>query len=459
MDSAAATSPPSAAGTRQSAHALWRRFVNPDYVALLEAFDFGRRFTWAQGTRLRDDEGREYTDFLAGFGVHNVGHNHPRLVARLREALASGEPSMLNVDAPLAAGRLAERLNALTHPDLCRAAFASSGAEAVEIAIKAARAATRRPGLLACAGAYHGLTTGALALQQEPAHTRAFGPLLPGAEQVPFGDTAALEEACARLQPAAFFVEPVQGEGGIRAAPPGYLEAAGRICRARGCLLVVDEIQTGLGRTGADFATDFARVAPDILLVGKALSGGLVPVAAALMNARTWSRAFSGPERCHGCASTFAAGRLAMVAGLETLNVLREEDLAARSRAEGGWFLDRLQDLARRHPVIRNVRGCGLFMGIEFQPASGWLSKVVPRWARQQLFTQVAAAVLLRDHGLLTQACGRAPAVLRIEPPLVITRAEIDGFVAALDQVLAGYPSPGSAIAAAFRKTILKGDL
>jgi acetylornithine/succinyldiaminopimelate/putrescine aminotransferase len=444
---------------RVRVHGLWRDFVNPDYVQLLETFDFGRHFVWAQGTRLRDDEGREYTDFLAGYGVHNIGHNHPCLVRRLRETLEACGPSMLNVDAPLPAGLLARQLCQLTHPDLCRVVFASSGAETAETAIKAARAATGRNMIVVCHDAWHGLTTGTLSLRGDREQLRGYGALLADVVQVPFGDAAALERVCTQQKPAAFFVEPIQGEGGMRIPEPGYLTEAGRICRKAGCLLVVDEIQTGLGRTGTLFATDFAEVRPDLLLVGKALSGGLVPVAACLMTARVWSQAFSGPGRCHLCASTFGGGRLAMEAGLETLRIVADEQLAARAQQQGRVLLAGLQQLATRHAVIREVRGLGLMAGVEFQPPHGLLPGLVPRWARQQLFAQVVAAVLLRDHGLLTQPCGLAPAVLRIEPPLVIAREEIEALLAALDRVLAAYPSHTAAVLAAMRKTVLGREL
>ena len=446
-------------GRKSQVHALWRKFVNPDYVDLLESLDYGRHFTWAQGTKLRDEEGRLYTDFLAGFGVHNAGHNHPRLISRLCEELAACGPSMLNIDAPLPAALLAEQLSGMTHSTLCRTVFTSSGTEAVEAAIKIARAATGRSLLLSCHGGWHGLSTGALALMGNTEHCQGFGPLLADVVQIPFGDVAALEDACARHRPAAFFVEPIQGEGGIHVPATSYLHDAAEICRKAGCLLVIDEIQTGLGRTGTDFATNFAELVPDVLLVGKALSGGLVPVAACLTTAETWSRALAGPSRCNLCASTFGGGRLAMTVGLEMLNILRKECLAGRAREMGGLLLDGLRNLADKHPVIRKVLGEGLLVGIEFEPPSGLLAAVVPRWAREQLFAQVVTAVLLRDHGLLTQTCGLAPNVLRIEPPLVITREEIQGLLDALDQVLAEYPSFRSATWSAFRKTALGMDL
>ncbi len=441
--------------SRNQVHQLWREFVNPQYVDLLESLDFGRHFTWAQGTKLRDGEGRLYTDFLAGFGVHNVGHNHPRLVKRLCEELQVCGPSMLNVDAPLPAAQLAERLSGMTHPDLCRTVFASSGTEAVEAAIKAVRAATGRSVILSCQGGWHGLSTGALAIMGDGEHRRGFGPLLADVAQVPFGNTPALEEACAEHRPAGFFVEPIQGEGGVCVPAPSYLREAADICRRAGCLLVIDEIQTGLGRTGTDFATDFGSVVPDVLLVGKALSGGLVPVSACMTTAEVWSRAFAGPGRSNLCASTFGGGRLAMVTGLEVLNILEDECLADRAAELGGFLLDGLRGLAAKHPVIRGVHGRGLLVGIEFALPTGLLAAVVPDWARQQLFAQVVAAVLLRDHNLLTQTCGLASHVLRVEPPLVMCREEIQGFLAALDQVLTEYPSFRSATWSAFKKTAL----
>ncbi|MFI5379121.1 MAG: aspartate aminotransferase family protein [Tepidisphaerales bacterium] len=445
--------------TRDRVHELWRRFVNPDYVGLLESFDYGRHFTWAQGASLRDDAGRQYTDFLAGFGVHNVGHNHPRLLRRLHEAIDSPRPSMLNIDASADAGLLAEALNRATHPQLCRTVFTSGGGEAVEAAIKAARAATGRRMLISCTGAWHGVSTGALSLMGDDEHKQGFGPLLADVIHIPFGDTAALDEACRRHKPAAFFVEPIQGEGGIRVPPAEYLTAVRDVCTKTGCLMVVDEIQTGLGRTGTLFATPFDRVLPDILLVGKALSGGMVPVAACLMTAAVWSNAFSGPARCNLCAATFSGGRLAMVTGLETLRIVEEAQLPVRARKLGTTLLDGLHHLAGKHAIIKDVRGCGLLAGIEFHPAGGLLGAVIPRWARRQLFAQVVAAVLLRDHGFITQTCGLAPTVLRIEPPLVITADEIERLLDALDKVLTAYPSYTAATGAAIRKTVLGREL
>ena len=440
---------------RGQVHQLWRKFVNPQYVDLLEALDFGRHFRWALGTRLRDDQGRLVTDFLAGFGVHNVGHNHPRLVRRLCDELQACGPSMLNVDAPLPAAQLAERLSGMTHPGLCRAVFASSGAEAVEAAIKAVRAATGRAMILSCEGAWHGLSTGALALMPDAAHRQGFGPLLADVAHVAFGSAEALEEARAASsaafswsrfrQKAACVPSPDHRRGG-RNLPPSRVPAGGR------------RDSDGLGRR-RELRHRFPQRDAGRALVGKALSGGLIPVSACMMSADVWSRAFSGPGRCNLCASTFGGGRLAMVTGLETLDILQEERLADRAAELGSVLFEGLRSLAAKHPMICEVRGRGLLAGIEFTLPRGWLAAVVPAWARQQLFAQVVAAVLLRDHNVLTQTCGLASNVLRFEPPLVISREEIANMLAALDQVLAEYRSFGSATWSAFKKTALGMEL
>ncbi|MHC4249382.1 MAG: aspartate aminotransferase family protein [Planctomycetota bacterium] len=429
-------------------HDLWRRYVNPDLVGLLETLGFARDFVRGEGATLFDREGREYVDFLAGYGVHNVGHNHPRVVAVVKEALGRHATSMLNIDAPEAAGLLAERLTGLMRPELCRTAFANSGAEAVEHAMKASRAATGRSPLLACEGAYHGLTTGALCIMGDDRH-RSGGACSHGCGRVPFGDARALAGALEHVKPAAFFVEPVQGEGGMRVPPDGYLTEAARLCRDAGTLFIVDEIQTGVGRTGGMFATDFADIRPDVVLVGKALSAGIVPVAAAVMTEDVWKRAFAGPERFYLCASTFAGGFLASVVGREVLAVVEEERLDERAEAMGRRLLEGLRGLAARHDIVRDVRGRGLMVGVEFAPPAGLLVRAVPKWARQGLYAHVVSALLLKDHGIVTQPCSVAQNVLRAEPPLVVCEEEIDLFATALDEVLAKLPSHGSAVLAA----------
>lgn len=438
---------------------LYRKYVNPDYIDMLESFDYGRIFVRAQGTELWDGDGNKYLDLLAGFGVHNLGHNPPSVVEALHSALSSNGASMLNMDASAHVGRLAERLTALTHPDLCRTVFASSGAEAVEIAIRTARAATGRIPIVACRNGYHGLTTGALSLLGNDRLKKPFGPLLPEVEQIPFGNADALRDVCRSRRPAALFVEPIQGEGGIVVPDDGYIKEVAGICHNHGALLVIDEIQTGLGRTGKVFATDFGAVVPDVLLVGKALSAGLIPVSAAVMTSDVWKRAFSGPERCVLDSSTCSGGLLAMTAGLEAINTLERNHLTENALGQGQYLMESLKRLAKKHEVIEKVRGRGLLVGVEFKEPGGLLLKAVPEWVREGLYAYVISARLLRDHRIVVQPCSLARNVLRVEPPLVVTTAEIDYFVQALDQTLAACPSHNSATVAAFRKTFLGGNL
>lgn len=438
---------------------LYRKFVNPDYVDLLEAFNYGRSFVRAKGTELYDDDGNKYLDFLAGFGVHNLGHNPAAVMEALQKALASDGPSMLNIDAPVAAGQLAECLTHVTHPRLCRTIFASSGAESVEIAIRAVRAATGRVPIVACHKGYHGFTTGAMSLMGDDKLKAPFGPLLPDIAGIPFGNTDALREICRSKQPAAFFVEPIQAEGGVVIPDPKYLSDAYRICHENGCLLVVDEIQTGLGRTGKLFATKFEEVVPDMLLIGKALSAGLIPVSATMMTADVWKRAFSGPERCLLDSSTCSGGLLAMTAGLAAVNLIKETNLAENALKQGQYLVEGLKRLAKKHAVMKDVRGSGLLIGIEFQEPSGLLIKAAPEWSREGLYTYVIAAKLLRDHRIVAQPCSLARNVLRMEPPLVVNAREIDCLIKALDETISACPSHNSATFAAFRKTFLGGQL
>ncbi len=444
---------------RRKSHELWRKFVNPDYVDLLEAFDFGKNFVRAKGTKLFDEDGREYVDFLSGFGVHNLGHNHPRLIDALHAELKSDSPSMLNVNASAPPALVAQKLNEMSHPALRRTVFANSGAEAAEIALKIARAATGRNSLVSCRGGWHGLTAGALSLMDDEMHRRGSAPSTGEVLHIPFDDLSALEAACRSHRPAAFVVEPIQGEGGIRVPSIDYLRRAKAVCVKANCLFIVDEIQTGIGRTGAPFASDFSQATPDVLLLGKALGGGLLPAAACMTTSEIWAAAFSGPQRCNLCASTFAGGRLAMTVALETLNILQEERLAERSAERGEYLLSKLQTLAGKHDIIREVRGRGLFVAVEFHPPRGTIAKIIPQWARQGIFAQVVSAILLRDHGILTQTCGLAPTTLRAEPPLVVSREEIDAFCAALDATLTAYPTYNSAAIAAVRKTVLRRKL
>ncbi len=301
--------------------------------------------------------------------------------------------------------------------------FANSGTEATEAAIKFVRAATGRPGLVYCDHAFHGLTNGSLSLNGDGIFRTGFEPLLPQCRVVPFNDLDALERALALRDVAAFIVEPIQGKG-VNMPADGYLQEAARLCRRHGTLFVADEIQTGLGRTGRFLAVEHWGVEPDVVLLAKALSGGHVPVGAVLMRKGIYDKVFDRIDRAVVHGSTFAKNDLAMAAGLATLEVMRNEDLIARAERHGVRLREGLERLVGRSEFVRDVRGKGLMIGIEFgSPAS---LKLKASWnlietAKEGLFCQLITIPLFRDHKILTQVAGHGSHTVKLLPPLVIT--------------------------------------
>lgn len=305
--------------------------VNPQWVKLLSLLEMNVGYEQCIGAELFTADGRLILDFLSGYCVHNTGHNHPAIITALKHEMDKSGPVMLQSNVPELAGELGERLCKLAGGRVSKAFFASSGSEAVETAIKFARAHTRRVGLLSCQGAFHGLTCGALSLMDGEYWRKDFGPLLPETVSVAFGDLAALEKELAGRRYAAFFVEPIQAEGGIRIPPQNYLKDAQDLCRRYGTLFVVDEVQTGMFRTGPFLASHDFGITPDIVVLAKALSGGLVPVSAVLMSEAVHQSVFSSFKRAIVHASTFSENSLSMRAGLATLDVLEEGNLGQQA--------------------------------------------------------------------------------------------------------------------------------
>jgi ornithine--oxo-acid transaminase len=309
----------------------------------------------------------------------------------------------------------------------------------VEAAIKFSRAHTGRTGLIYASGAFHGLTCGALSLMDDPFWREGFGPLLPGTEAVPFGDLAALEAKLKTRKFAAFIVEPVQSEAGIRLPPPGYLEAAQSACRKYGTLFVLDEVQTGMCRTGRFLAAHHFDLDPDMVVLAKALSGGLIPSAAVLISDSVSDSIYSSLKRSIVHTSTFSENALAMRAGLATLDVLEHERLGERAAAVGEYLRDRLRESLSGYEMVKEVRGMGLLNGIEFT-APRKLALWVPFEAFMRIhagmFGQIVVMRLFRDKGILTQICGNNFMVLKVAPPLVIEERQTDEFVRAITGVV-----------------------
>ena len=411
----------------------YARHVNPAFVKLLGVFGYGRIFVKAQGTRLWDSEGREYLDCLAGFGSTNLGHRHPTLVQKLCDELTQPNPDLLHIGPSRPMAQLAERLTRLAGPPFELVLFSTSGGEAVESALKLARAATRRSGFVFCQDGFHGTGLGPLSVMGAPRLRAPFEPLLSGCRAIPFGDMEALRQA---LHPgvAAFLVEPMQGEGGARPAPPGYLREACRLCQANGSLFLLDEVQTGLGRTGSLFAYQQEGVVPDAVILGKALGGGVVPVSATLTSAALHRRAYGTMESFDLHGSTFSGYALGCAAAWTTLQILEDEQLVENARARGLQLLSSLQSRLHGHPLVREVRGHGLLVGIELGQPQSVLAQALSR----NVFGQWLAVRLL-ERGIICQPAALRWDVLKLEPPLTIKALEIDHIVDQVVDVLDHY--------------------
>jgi acetylornithine/succinyldiaminopimelate/putrescine aminotransferase len=412
--------------------------MNPQMPRVLRTIGFDHDWVRAEGAYLFDRHGDRYLDFLGGFGVFALGRCHPVVEHALRDAIAGAIPSLVQMECAPLPGLLAEALVARMPTLDYRVFFTNSGAESVETAIKYARCATGRDRIVFAEHAFHGLTTGALALNGGSEFRERFGQLLPGCTSHPFGDVDALRRELRFGSVAAFVVEPIQGKG-VFVAPDDYLRAASEVCHEYGTLLVIDEVQTGLGRTGTFFAFEQWDVAPDIVTIAKALSGGYIPVGATIATDAVVQKVFDKMDRAVVHSSTFGQNALAMTAGLATLHTLDAESVVRHAAATGARLIENLHALAERHEFVKEVRGRGLMIGIEFdRPRS---VRLRAQWAmiesmRSALFTQLVIVPLFRDHRILTQVAGDHQNVLKILPPLIVTDAQADEFVDALDAVL-----------------------
>ena len=326
-------------------------------MRVLRTIDFDRTWERAEGAYLWDSKGDRYLDMLGGFGMVNVGRNNRRVRDALIEALELDLPGAVQLGATALPGLLAEALLARVPDRLERVQFTSSGTEAIEAVLKLGRAATKRSRVISADHGFHGLTLGSLSANGNPEFTARFGPLLPGFDQVPFGDLDALELELRREDVAVFLVEPVQGKG-VNLPPDGYLQGAQALCRRYGTLFCVDEIQTGFGRTGKLFAFEHWGLEPDLVPVAKSLSGGYVPVGALLMSRAVHEAVYDSMQNAVAHGSTFAPNELAMVAGLATLQELDDERLVEHS-ARLGSEAARVDAAARRRVRRRAARCAG----------------------------------------------------------------------------------------------------
>ena len=417
---------------------LAARHLDPSLVDVLTILGFDKEYTSAEGSYLYDDAGRAYLDFHTGEGFASLGHNHPDVRDVLQATLAANLVDGVQLHYSVLAGMLAEALSHRLPHGLDAVFFASTGAEAVDSAMKFARAATGRPRLVSCDDSFHGVTLGPLSLVGDEFFKEGFGPLLPGCERVPFGDLARLEAELRAKDVAAFIVEPIQGRM-VTPAPEGYLQAAQTLCRRYGTMFVIDEVQTGLGRTGRWFALEHSALEPDFVLVGKALSGGYMPIAAMVTSRNIYQKAVGTLERSYVHQSTFGRNRLSAAAGLATMRIIQRDRLVEHAAHMSTVLLEGLAELKQRYEMIEEVRGCGLMIGIELRAPSSRIARLNWRlihMASEGLFPQLIVIPLHRDHGVITMAAGKND-VIKLLPPLTLSESEAHSFLSALDVVLA----------------------
>jgi putrescine aminotransferase len=389
----------------------YKQFVNPPLARVMKLSGSPVEVR-ASGTTIWDQNGKAYLDFAGGYGVFTLGHSHPRVIAAVREQMDSMSLSgktMFNI----VLGRAAKRLAEIAPGDLQYSFWCNSGTEAVEGAIKLARAATGRSKIVATHDAYHGKTIGALSISGRETFQTPFRPLLADVAHIPFGDASALDGAL--HDAAAFIVEPVQGEGGVNVPPEGYLRAVREACDRAGALFIADEVQTGLGRCGFLFGCDRDGVVPDVMTLAKGISGGIIPVGAFIARPEIWNRAYAKQPLVH--TSTFGGSEIACAAALAAIDVLEEENLVQNARERGAQLLAGCNALASEFPhVIAQVRGLGLLVGVELT-SEGYGGWIIP----EMLKAGVTAAWTLNQQR-----------VIRLEPPLVVTAEEVDRALAAL---------------------------
>jgi putrescine aminotransferase len=396
----------------------YTEYVNPTLATAMRFAGFGNVEWEASGLIVTDCSGNKYIDCLGGYGVFSLGHRHPEVVAAVKDQLdLMPLSSKLFFNKPYA--DLAEKIAGIAPGQLKFSFFCNSGAEAVEGALKAARIATGRTEIISTIGGFHGKSLGALSATGRDVYRTPFQPLVPGFVHVPFDDAAEMEKVISD-KTAAVIIEPVQGEGGIRVPSDDYLPKVREMCTRHGALLIVDEVQTGLGRTGKMFASDHWGVEPDIMTLAKALGGGVMPIGAFVGTQEVWNALFRENPLMH--TTTFGGNQLACRTALTAIEVTLRDNLPEHAATIGRYFMDALKNVQEKHPkALKEVRGIGLMIGVEF--------------THEDIGELVMGGLARR--GVIAAYTLNNPKVIRFEPPLIIQEADVDTVVTAFDESVA----------------------
>ncbi len=424
-----------------SSENLSRRHVHPRLLKMFELGGMNKAFVRGEGQYLWDAEGERYLDLLAGGGVYFLGRNHPRINGALIDILSMNLPNLCVVNASVLGGMVAEKLLALGGPQFTKVVFANAGSESTEVALRFARQATRRRRFLYVEGAFHGRSYGAISVCGFDAMRTGIDPAMPTCTPVPRNDIGALRRELKMGDVAGFIFEPVQGMTGLP-LDAAYLREAESLCEQYGTLLIADEIQTGLGRTGTWFATREMGVRPHIMTVSKTLSGGQVPVGAVLVNENLYDRIYSGFGTGLVYFSTFAENNLAMASALATLEVLEEMDAPAEAAWKGDHLRRGIEDMATRYDCIESVQGKGLMCSIYFRDSGNAALLAQQRVLKAADPGAFAAAVhvdLFKRQRIVGQIPGPGINAIKILPPVICTEEDLNTFLGSFEDTIARF--------------------
>jgi putrescine aminotransferase len=392
----------------------YRKFINPTYPLFLKKFGLDRVALKAEGATITDSEGTTYIDCVGGYGLFNLGHNHPEIIQSLKNQLDENHlfTKPFITELPV---RLAENLCKISPGELSCSYICNSGSEAIDNAIKLARLHSGKKKIIAAENSFHGYTFGALSASGIASFKRSFEPLVPDITHIPYGDIGALSETISS-ETAAVLLEPIQHEAGVFIPDESYLREVRRLCDEKEVILIIDEIKTGLGKTGQMFACDHLGIVPDILVIGKSLGGGLVPIGGIVAKKNLWNKfGLSFPMS----ASSFSGNVLACRAALTAIHILQRDGLLDDCTDKGRFLLESLKRLVKKYPnILKSANGLGLLLGIE------------------TVHPQVALALareMIRQNVLVLPTFANFSALM-IEPPLVISVDQIQYVLQAFEK-------------------------
>ena len=412
-------------------------FMNPQLPKVLKTLGFDKTYVKGEGAYLWDEEGNRYLDFLSGYGVFNFGRHHPVIVDAMKEMLEIKDANLVQFDCPHLLGELAKSL--IQRIPYCdRVYFCSTGAESVETSIKFAKAHTGRERILYLDHAFHGLTTGALSVNGNAEFRNGFGKFSSDGDKIPFDDISSLEKELKKKDVAAFIFEPIQGKG-VYIPRPGFLKEAEELCRTYGTLTIADEIQSGMGRTGKFLASEYENIEPDMVLISKSLSGGIVPTAAVIAKDKIFKSVFSRMDRCVVHSSSFGKNSFSAAMGLASLWILDNENMLEKARWIGDQIRSKVSALQSKFEMLGEVRARGCMIGIEFQAPQSMQLKM--GWSllhtlSKDLFPQLIIVPLMKDFRILTQTSGHHQDIVKLLPPLVTSQEDIDYFISSFENVM-----------------------